>query len=174
MYLCKLNSVQEFSYNSPTHRVPLNCQMFWTNSHAGSFLPLDRNPFVWVGSYSLSSFLSPSFSSDFAEPLTLPSMIDPGPSTSDSPMGATPLGSSPPEESIAILTSMGFPRNHSIQALKATVSLLPTLFMFALCVLIHFFFFFFFIDQLATTLLFQAYFLSLLMCFLPADDSNES
>uniref|UniRef100_A0A671YZV3 Ubiquitin carboxyl-terminal hydrolase n=1 Tax=Sparus aurata TaxID=8175 RepID=A0A671YZV3_SPAAU len=57
---------------------------------------------------------------DFAEPLTLPSMIDPGPSTSDSPMGATPLGSSPPEESIAILTSMGFPRNHSIQALKAT------------------------------------------------------
>uniref|UniRef100_A0A8C4IX08 Ubiquitin carboxyl-terminal hydrolase n=1 Tax=Dicentrarchus labrax TaxID=13489 RepID=A0A8C4IX08_DICLA len=57
---------------------------------------------------------------DFAEPLTLPSMIDPGPSTSDSPMGATPLGNSPPEESIAILTSMGFPRAHSIHALKAT------------------------------------------------------
>uniref|UniRef100_A0A4W6FFE6 Ubiquitin carboxyl-terminal hydrolase 13 n=1 Tax=Lates calcarifer TaxID=8187 RepID=A0A4W6FFE6_LATCA len=57
---------------------------------------------------------------DFAEPLTLPSMIDPGPSTSDSPTGATPLGNSPPEESIAILTSMGFPRTHSIQALKAT------------------------------------------------------
>eukprot|EP00064_Thunnus_orientalis_P007847 superscaffoldBa00000894_g7869 len=57
---------------------------------------------------------------DFAEPLTLPSMIDPGPSTSDSPMGATPLSNSPPEESIAILTSMGFPRTHSIQALKAT------------------------------------------------------
>lgn len=64
----------------------------------------------------------------------LPSMIDPGPSTSDSPMGATPLGNSPPEESIAILTSMGFPRTHSIQALKATVSLQPTLFMFSLCV----------------------------------------
>uniref|UniRef100_A0A8C5I8V8 Ubiquitin carboxyl-terminal hydrolase n=1 Tax=Gouania willdenowi TaxID=441366 RepID=A0A8C5I8V8_GOUWI len=46
---------------------------------------------------------------DFAEPLTL-----------DSPMGATPLGNSPPEESVSILTSMGFPRNHSIQALKAT------------------------------------------------------
>uniref|UniRef100_A0AAQ5YEZ2 Ubiquitin carboxyl-terminal hydrolase 13 n=1 Tax=Amphiprion ocellaris TaxID=80972 RepID=A0AAQ5YEZ2_AMPOC len=57
---------------------------------------------------------------DFAEPLLLPSMMDPGPSTSDSPVGAAPLGSSPPEESIAILTSMGFPRNHSIQALKAT------------------------------------------------------
>ena len=70
--------------------------------------------------------------SDFAEPLTLPSMMDPGPSTIDSPMGASLLGNSPPEESIAILTSMGFPRAHSIQALKATVSLLPTLFMFTL------------------------------------------
>ncbi|KAK5930794.1 hypothetical protein CgunFtcFv8_027005 [Champsocephalus gunnari] len=57
---------------------------------------------------------------DFAEPLTLPSMIDLGPSISDSPLGAPPLGNSPPEESIAILTSMGFPRTHSIQALKAT------------------------------------------------------
>uniref|UniRef100_A0A3Q4HK96 Ubiquitin carboxyl-terminal hydrolase n=1 Tax=Neolamprologus brichardi TaxID=32507 RepID=A0A3Q4HK96_NEOBR len=57
---------------------------------------------------------------DFAEPLTLPSMIDPGPSAGDSPTGAAPLGNSPPEESIAILTSMGFPRTHSIHALKAT------------------------------------------------------
>uniref|UniRef100_A0A672YZI9 Ubiquitin carboxyl-terminal hydrolase 13 n=1 Tax=Sphaeramia orbicularis TaxID=375764 RepID=A0A672YZI9_9TELE len=57
---------------------------------------------------------------DFAEPLALPSMMDPGPSSSDSPMGATPLDNSPPEESIAILTSMGFPRIHSIRALKAT------------------------------------------------------
>uniref|UniRef100_A0A668ASW4 Ubiquitin carboxyl-terminal hydrolase n=1 Tax=Myripristis murdjan TaxID=586833 RepID=A0A668ASW4_9TELE len=57
---------------------------------------------------------------DFAEPLTLPSMIDPGPSSSNSPMGATSLDNSPPEESIAILTSMGFPRSHTIQALKAT------------------------------------------------------
>ncbi|MED6264114.1 Ubiquitin carboxyl-terminal hydrolase 13, partial [Characodon lateralis] len=57
---------------------------------------------------------------DFAEPLTLPSMMDPLPSTSDSPIGATPLENSPPEESVAILTSMGFPRNHSIRALKAT------------------------------------------------------
>uniref|UniRef100_A0A3P9JMB6 Ubiquitin carboxyl-terminal hydrolase n=1 Tax=Oryzias latipes TaxID=8090 RepID=A0A3P9JMB6_ORYLA len=57
---------------------------------------------------------------DFAEPLTLPSLMDPGPSTSDGPTGATPIGNSPPEESIAILTSMGFPRAHSIHALKAT------------------------------------------------------
>lgn len=68
---------------------------------------------------------------DFAEPLALPSMMDPGPSTSDSTMVAAPLDNSPPEESIAILTSMGFPRLHSIQALKATVSLLPTVFVSA-------------------------------------------
>lgn len=71
-------------------------------------------------------FLCLFFLADFAEPLTLPSMIDPGPSAGDSPTGAAPLGNSPPEESIAILTSMGFPRTHSIHALKATVSLLPT------------------------------------------------
>lgn len=64
------------------------------------------------------------YSSDFAEPLTLPSLMDSAPSTSDSVMGATPLDpNSPPEESISILTSMGFPRTHSINALKATVSL---------------------------------------------------
>ncbi|TNN69091.1 Ubiquitin carboxyl-terminal hydrolase 13 [Liparis tanakae] len=57
---------------------------------------------------------------DFAEPLTLPAIMDPGPSTSDSPVSATLLSNLPPEESIAILTSMGFPRAHSIQALKAT------------------------------------------------------
>uniref|UniRef100_A0A8C6S771 Ubiquitin carboxyl-terminal hydrolase n=1 Tax=Neogobius melanostomus TaxID=47308 RepID=A0A8C6S771_9GOBI len=57
---------------------------------------------------------------DFAEPLTLPSMLDPSLSTSDSPMGATPLDNSPPEESVSILTSMGFPRAHSIRALKNT------------------------------------------------------
>lgn len=74
--------------------------------------------------------LPASFFSDFAEPLTLPSeaLMDPGPSTSESPMGGTPPGNSPPEESISILTSMGFPRAHSIQALKATVSLLPSQF----------------------------------------------
>lgn len=64
------------------------------------------------------------YSSDFAEPLTLPSLMDSAPSTSDSVMGATPLDpNSPPEESISILTSMGFPRTHSINALKAMVSL---------------------------------------------------
>ncbi|TWW57978.1 Ubiquitin carboxyl-terminal hydrolase 13 [Takifugu flavidus] len=58
---------------------------------------------------------------DFAEPLALPSLMDSAPSTSDSVMGATPLDpNSPPEESISILTSMGFPRTHSINALKAT------------------------------------------------------
>ncbi|XP_077440105.1 ubiquitin carboxyl-terminal hydrolase 13 isoform X2 [Vanacampus margaritifer] len=58
---------------------------------------------------------------DFAEPLMLPFMLGPGPSISaESPTGATPLDNSPPEESIAILTSMGFPRTHTIQALKAT------------------------------------------------------
>ncbi|XP_055364247.1 ubiquitin carboxyl-terminal hydrolase 13 isoform X5 [Betta splendens] len=62
----------------------------------------------------------PEDTRDFAEPLALPSMMDPGPSTSDGPVGATPLDNSPPEESIAILTSMGFPRAHSIRALKAT------------------------------------------------------
>ncbi|XP_054646005.1 ubiquitin carboxyl-terminal hydrolase 13 isoform X6 [Dunckerocampus dactyliophorus] len=54
---------------------------------------------------------------DFAEPLHLPSTLDPGPSTSDAP---APLDNSPPEESIAILTSMGFPRTRSVRALKAT------------------------------------------------------
>lgn len=69
------------------------------------------------------------YSSDFAEPLTLPSLMDSAPSTSDSVMGATPLDpNSPPEESISILTSMGFPRTHSINALKATVSLPPDIF----------------------------------------------
>lgn len=63
------------------------------------------------------------YSSDFAEPLTLPSMMDSAPSTSDSVMGATLLDpNSPPEESVSILTSMGFPRAHSINALKAMVS----------------------------------------------------
>lgn len=72
-------------------------------------------------------FLCLFFLADFAEPLTLPSMIDPGPSAGDSPTGAALLDNSPPEESIAILTSMGFPRTHGIHALKATVSLLPTM-----------------------------------------------
>lgn len=79
-----------------------------------------------------------SLSSDFAEPLFLPSAMDPAmdpaPSTSDTTMGATPLDNSPPEESISILTSMGFPRTHSIRALKATVSL-PSVIMSAVILL---------------------------------------
>ncbi|XP_061883827.1 ubiquitin carboxyl-terminal hydrolase 13 isoform X2 [Entelurus aequoreus] len=54
---------------------------------------------------------------DFAEPLLLPSMLDPAPEIL---LGTTRLDNSPPEESIAILTSMGFPRTHGIQALRAT------------------------------------------------------
>lgn len=77
-------------------------------------------------------------SSDFAEPLILPSMMDAGPSTSDSTMGAAPISNNlPPEESIAILTSMGFPRSHSIRALKATVSLRPTPPVITWCINIH-------------------------------------
>uniref|UniRef100_A0AAZ3Q307 Ubiquitin carboxyl-terminal hydrolase 13 n=1 Tax=Oncorhynchus tshawytscha TaxID=74940 RepID=A0AAZ3Q307_ONCTS len=59
---------------------------------------------------------------DFAEPLALPSFMEPGPSMASLGLAATPLDNQPPEESIAILTSMGFPRRHTVQALKATVS----------------------------------------------------
>lgn len=57
---------------------------------------------------------------DFAEPLALPTFMEPGPSVASSGLAATPLDNHPPEESIAILTSMGFPRRHTLQALKAT------------------------------------------------------
>ncbi|CAL8253290.1 unnamed protein product [Merluccius merluccius] len=60
---------------------------------------------------------------DFAEPLSLPSStIELVPSSSETQpfAAATTLDNSPPEESIAILTSMGFPRSHTIQALRAT------------------------------------------------------
>ncbi|CAB1314306.1 unnamed protein product [Coregonus sp. 'balchen'] len=57
---------------------------------------------------------------DFAEPLALPSFMEPGPSVASLGLSATPLDNHPPEESIAILTSMGFPRRHTVQALKAT------------------------------------------------------
>lgn len=100
--------------------------------------------------------------SDFAEPLTLPSMIDPGPSTSDNPVGATPLGSSPPEESIAILTSMGFPRKHSIRALKSTVSRSLTNSMFSCCIPIIQVF------PLAGT---ETFFQAFVIQFLPPDES---
>uniref|UniRef100_A0A672RM19 Ubiquitin carboxyl-terminal hydrolase n=1 Tax=Sinocyclocheilus grahami TaxID=75366 RepID=A0A672RM19_SINGR len=60
---------------------------------------------------------------DFAEPLAIPTYLEPdlpGPSFPTSSV----LDNQPPEESISILTSMGFPRHHTIQALKATVSVL--------------------------------------------------
>ncbi|KAG7282859.1 hypothetical protein CRUP_020697, partial [Coryphaenoides rupestris] len=59
---------------------------------------------------------------DFAEPLSLASStIELLPSSSETlPYSSGTLDNSPPEESIAILTSMGFPRSHTIQALRAT------------------------------------------------------
>uniref|UniRef100_A0AAR2LI73 Ubiquitin carboxyl-terminal hydrolase n=1 Tax=Pygocentrus nattereri TaxID=42514 RepID=A0AAR2LI73_PYGNA len=56
---------------------------------------------------------------DFAEPLAIPSYMEPDLPSPSLPT-ASPLDNQPPEESIAILTSMGFPRHHTIQALKAT------------------------------------------------------
>ncbi|XP_066565709.1 ubiquitin carboxyl-terminal hydrolase 13 isoform X2 [Amia ocellicauda] len=54
---------------------------------------------------------------DFAEPLALPVLSDDVPPAG----GVVPgLDSQPPEESVAILTSMGFSRHQTIQALKAT------------------------------------------------------
>ncbi|XP_056459207.1 ubiquitin carboxyl-terminal hydrolase 13 isoform X1 [Gadus chalcogrammus] len=65
---------------------------------------------------------------DFAEPLSLPSStieLLPSSASETDPFAAAattaaPLDNSPPEESVAILTSMGFPRSHTIQALRAT------------------------------------------------------
>lgn len=37
--------------------------------------------------------------------------------------GATGLDNQPPEEIVAIITSMGFHRNQAVQALRATVSM---------------------------------------------------
>uniref|UniRef100_A0AAY5ENF8 Ubiquitin carboxyl-terminal hydrolase n=1 Tax=Electrophorus electricus TaxID=8005 RepID=A0AAY5ENF8_ELEEL len=55
---------------------------------------------------------------DFAEPLAIPAYMEPD-LPSSSLATASPLDNQPPEESVAILTSMGFPRHHSIRALKA-------------------------------------------------------
>ncbi|KAI1891586.1 hypothetical protein AGOR_G00145310 [Albula goreensis] len=56
---------------------------------------------------------------DFAEPLAVPSLVEASPS-SPSLGQSPPLDNQPPEESVSILTSMGFPRHQSIQALKST------------------------------------------------------
>lgn len=56
---------------------------------------------------------------DFAEPLAVPSFSEPD-LLSPPAAAALPLDNQPPEESIAILTSMGFPRQHTIRALRAT------------------------------------------------------
>ncbi|KAJ8270549.1 hypothetical protein GJAV_G00116220 [Gymnothorax javanicus] len=58
---------------------------------------------------------------DFAEPLGVHSYVEAGPSF---PTLSSIMVSQPREESVAILTSMGFPRNLSIQALKITVRFL--------------------------------------------------
>uniref|UniRef100_A0A3P8ZIA8 Ubiquitin carboxyl-terminal hydrolase n=1 Tax=Esox lucius TaxID=8010 RepID=A0A3P8ZIA8_ESOLU len=57
---------------------------------------------------------------DFAEPLALPSFMEPATSMASPGLAGTPLDNQPPEESIAILTSMGFPRRHTVQALRAS------------------------------------------------------
>ncbi|TVK90633.1 Ubiquitin carboxyl-terminal hydrolase 13 [Bagarius yarrelli] len=56
---------------------------------------------------------------DFAEPLAIPSYMEAELPSASFPT-ATPLDNQPPEESISILTSMGFPRHHTIRALKTT------------------------------------------------------
>lgn len=58
---------------------------------------------------------------DFAEPLVAPSLSDSGPSSASQ---APSTDGQPPEESVAILSSMGFPRSQAVWALKATVSFL--------------------------------------------------
>ncbi|OCT80740.1 ubiquitin carboxyl-terminal hydrolase 13 isoform X1 [Xenopus laevis] len=54
---------------------------------------------------------------DFAEPLTIPGC---GTVASTSSHGQNALLNQPPEEIVALICSMGFPRNHAIQALRAT------------------------------------------------------
>ncbi|KAG7456899.1 hypothetical protein MATL_G00240820 [Megalops atlanticus] len=54
---------------------------------------------------------------DFAEPLAVHSFPEAGPSF---PAASSFMDNQPPEESVAILTSMGFPRRQSIQALRVT------------------------------------------------------
>ncbi|XP_036782645.1 ubiquitin carboxyl-terminal hydrolase 13 isoform X1 [Manis pentadactyla] len=56
---------------------------------------------------------------DFAEPLTMPGYGGVA-SAGASVFGATGLDNQPPEEIVAIITSMGFHRNQAIQALRAT------------------------------------------------------
>lgn len=58
---------------------------------------------------------------DFAEPLTMPGYGGAA-SAGASVFGATGLDNQPPEETVSIITSMGFHRNQAIQALRATVS----------------------------------------------------
>ncbi|KAF5922184.1 hypothetical protein HPG69_007072 [Diceros bicornis minor] len=53
---------------------------------------------------------------DFAEPLTMPGYGG----AASAVFGATGLDNQPPEEIVAIITSMGFHRNQAIQALRAT------------------------------------------------------
>lgn len=60
-------------------------------------------------------------SPDFAEPLVMPGYGGAA-SAGGSVFGATGLDNQPPEEVVAIITSMGFHRNQAVQALRATVS----------------------------------------------------
>ncbi|NXN10030.1 UBP13 hydrolase, partial [Indicator maculatus] len=56
---------------------------------------------------------------DFAEPLVIPAFGEVA-SSAGAAFGAVGLDNQPPEETVAIIVSMGFQRNLAIQALKAT------------------------------------------------------
>lgn len=58
---------------------------------------------------------------DFAEPLVVP-VFGGAASSGVAGFGAVELDNQPPEEMVSIIISMGFQRNLAIQALKATVS----------------------------------------------------
>ncbi|XP_067851407.1 ubiquitin carboxyl-terminal hydrolase 13 [Heptranchias perlo] len=57
---------------------------------------------------------------DFAEPLSLSGYNEVGHNEVGLAGGASSMENQPPEEIVAIITSMGFPRNQAIHALKAT------------------------------------------------------
>ncbi|XP_063057989.1 ubiquitin carboxyl-terminal hydrolase 13 [Engraulis encrasicolus] len=57
---------------------------------------------------------------DFAEPLSVPLLEADALSPAIAPPSDHQHSNQPPEESIAIITSMGFPRSHTIRALRST------------------------------------------------------
>lgn len=63
---------------------------------------------------------------DFAEPLVVP-VFGGAASSGVAGLGAVGLDNQPPEEMVSIIISMGFQRSLAIQALKATVSSIGTI-----------------------------------------------